>query len=138
MFVFILRLVTQFEANVAWNSAQRSANASRSSQDAGEPVRARREKLLEPPRIAGAASKGGGSSSSGSSSRAAARPRARTGPRASPPRRSDEKALTGATADKVKASALAKVPAATVERLETDADQGAAYAPHVRKSVARS
>ena len=38
----------------------------------------------------------------------------------------DEAALTGATADKVKAAALAKVPGATVVRLEKDSD-GAVY-----------
>lgn len=35
---------------------------------------------------------------------------------------SGETALTGTTADKVKAAALAKYPGATVERVETDSD----------------
>ena len=48
--------------------------------------------------------------------------------------RSDEKALTGETADKVKAAALAKVPGGTVLRVETDADHGSPYEAHVRKS----
>jgi hypothetical protein len=42
--------------------------------------------------------------------------------------------LTGDTADKVKAAALAKVPGATVERVETDADHGSPYEAHLRKS----
>jgi uncharacterized membrane protein YkoI len=48
--------------------------------------------------------------------------------------RSDEKALTGETADKVKAAALAKVPGGTVLRVETDADHGSPYEAHVRKA----
>lgn len=36
--------------------------------------------------------------------------------------RPDEKLLTGETADKVKAAALAKYPGATVQRVETDSD----------------
>lgn len=45
----------------------------------------------------------------------------------------NEVALTGDTAAKVKAAALAKVPGATVERVETDAD-GATYEAHLTKS----
>jgi uncharacterized membrane protein YkoI len=45
----------------------------------------------------------------------------------------NETALTGATAAKVKAAALAKVPGATVTRLERDAD-GAVYEAHMTKS----
>jgi hypothetical protein len=40
----------------------------------------------------------------------------------SKPQRSDETLLTGDTAAKVKAAALAKYPGATVERVETDSD----------------
>jgi hypothetical protein len=40
----------------------------------------------------------------------------------STPQRSDEKLLTGDTADKVKGAALGKYPGATVQRVETDAD----------------
>ena len=40
----------------------------------------------------------------------------------SQPQRSDEKLLTGATADKVEKAALAKYPGATVVRIETDSD----------------
>ena len=45
-----------------------------------------------------------------------------------------ETLLTGDTAAKVKAPALAKVPGATVERVETDADHGSPYEAHLRKS----
>ncbi len=48
--------------------------------------------------------------------------------------RSDETLLTGDTAAKVKAIALAKVPGATVVRVETDADGNAAYEAHLTKS----
>jgi len=48
--------------------------------------------------------------------------------------RSDETLLTGDTAAKVKAIALAKVPGATVVRVETDADDHAAYEAHLTKS----
>jgi uncharacterized membrane protein YkoI len=45
-----------------------------------------------------------------------------------------ETALTGDTAAKVKAAALAKVSGGTVLRVETDAQHGSAYEAHVRKS----
>lgn len=45
--------------------------------------------------------------------------------------RTDEKALTGDTAAKVKEAALAEVDGATVDRLETDAEGNAAYEAHV-------
>ena len=51
-----------------------------------------------------------------------------------PGQRSAEKALTGDTAEKVKAAALKKAPGATVLRVETDADHGSPYEAHVRKS----
>ncbi len=44
-----------------------------------------------------------------------------------------EKLLTGTTADKAKAAALAAVPGATIERVETDAE-GATYEAHMVKS----
>lgn len=67
-------------------------------------------------------------------------------PQGSPPARRDpslgghqangktEKLLTGDTAAKVKAAALAKVPGGTIERVETDADTGSPYEAHVRKN----
>jgi uncharacterized membrane protein YkoI len=45
-----------------------------------------------------------------------------------------EAALSGDTAAKVKAAALAKLPGGTVERVETDADHGSPYEAHVRKA----
>jgi hypothetical protein len=50
------------------------------------------------------------------------------------PQRSDETVLTGDTASKVTAAAKAKVPGATIERVETDADGHAAYEAHMIKS----
>ena len=47
---------------------------------------------------------------------------------------SGETALTGTTAAKVKAAALAKVSGGTVERVETDVDHGSPYEAHVRKA----
>jgi hypothetical protein len=47
----------------------------------------------------------------------------------SKPQRSDETLLTGDTAAKVKAAALAKYPSATIQRLETDSD--GVYEAHV-------
>ena len=71
--------------------------------------------------VADAASSGSSGSSQGSTTQSA------------PRQRSDEKVLTGDTADKVKAAALRKVPGASVLRVETDAD-GSAYEAHLRKS----
>ena len=48
--------------------------------------------------------------------------------------RGAEKALTGDTAAKVKAAALAEVDGATADRLETDAEGNAAYEAHVTKA----
>ena len=48
--------------------------------------------------------------------------------------RSDETVLTGDTASKVTAAAKAKVPGATIERVETDADGHAAYEAHMVKA----
>jgi hypothetical protein len=50
------------------------------------------------------------------------------------PQRSDETLLTGDTASKVRAAALAKEPGATVSRVETDADGHAAYEVHMVRS----
>ncbi len=48
------------------------------------------------------------------------------------PMRAGEKALTGTTAQRVRAAALKAVPGGTVYRVETDAD-GAAYEAHMTK-----
>jgi hypothetical protein len=45
-----------------------------------------------------------------------------------------EKLLSGDTASKVEAAAKAKVPGATIERVETDADTGSPYEAHMKKS----
>jgi hypothetical protein len=93
--------------------------------------------------LATAASNNSSSSSSGSSSQQAAPGSGQPGPgdRDGGPRGphvgangQQEKALTGDVADKVKAAALAKVPGATVERVETDVDHGSPYEAHVSKS----
>ena len=47
----------------------------------------------------------------------------------SKPMRSDEKLLTGTTAEKVRAAALAKYPGATIQRVETDSD--GVYEAHI-------
>ena len=49
-------------------------------------------------------------------------------------RRSDETALSGETAAKVRAAALAKAPGGTVDRVETDAEGNAAYEAHITKA----
>jgi Spy/CpxP family protein refolding chaperone len=45
-----------------------------------------------------------------------------------------ETLLTGDAASKVEAAAKAKVPGATIERVETDADTGSAYEAHMTKA----
>ena len=45
--------------------------------------------------------------------------------------RADEELLTGDTASKVRAAALARVAGGTIERVETDADGHAAYEAHM-------
>jgi hypothetical protein len=45
-----------------------------------------------------------------------------------------EKLLTGDTAAKVEAAAKAKLPGATLQRVENDADTGSAYEAHVTKA----
>ena len=49
-------------------------------------------------------------------------------------RRSDETALSGDTAAKVRAAALAKAPGGTVDRVETDGEGNAAYEAHITKA----
>ncbi|MEA2155665.1 MAG: hypothetical protein QOE11_1805 [Solirubrobacteraceae bacterium] len=45
-----------------------------------------------------------------------------------------ETLLTGDTASKVEAAAKAKLPGATIERVENDADTGSSYEAHVKKA----
>ena len=49
-------------------------------------------------------------------------------------RHQSETALTGDTASRVRAAALAKTSGGTVERVETDVDHGSPYEAHLRKS----
>lgn len=89
--------------------------------------------------VAGAATS---NNSSGSSTAAA--PQGYGAPQGAPPQgappqggmgqHKPETPLTGDTAAKVKAAALAKVPGGTIERVETDSDHGSPYEAHVRKS----
>jgi len=80
--------------------------------------------------IASAAS--GNSSSSGSS--AAATPSAPPAVQPWGRQRPDETPLTDGTATRVRNAALAKVPGATIVRVETDADGHAAYEAHLIKA----
>ena len=57
----------------------------------------------------------------------------RGGPGGAQPVRSDEKSVDSATAAKLKAAALKKVPGATVIRVETDSGD-ATYEAHLKKS----
>ena len=84
--------------------------------------------------IASAAS-GSGSSSSGSAGSAGVF--AASAPSARQPwghQRSEETLLTGDTASKVRALALAKVPGGTIVRIETDADGNSTYEAHMVKA----
>jgi hypothetical protein len=77
------------------------------------------------------------SAASGSSSGSGALPTvaAQAGrPQGWGPQRTDETLLTGETASKVRAAAVAKEPNATVSRVETDADGHAAYEVHMVRS----
>jgi hypothetical protein len=92
--------------------------------------------------IASAATGSGSSSSSGSTTPAITLPSTTTQPQTAPApgnpwggQRSDETLLTGDTASKVEAAAVAKVgDGATVVRVETDADGHAAYEVHMVKA----
>jgi hypothetical protein len=86
--------------------------------------------------LAGAASGGSGSSNDGGNNNSLpARPQfGGPGQAGLPPQRSDETLLTGDTAAKVRAAALAKVSGGTIERVETDADGNAAYEAHMTRS----
>ena len=85
--------------------------------------------------IAGAAGSGGSSSGNSSSSAQPQAPAGQPPQRAGlPPQRSDETLLTGDSAAKVRAAALAKVSGGTIDRVETDADGHAAYEAHMTRS----
>jgi hypothetical protein len=80
----------------------------------------------------GGAAIAGAASSGGSKTPPAAANGARSG--GLPPQRADEQTLTGDTASKVRALALARVSGGTIERIETDADGNAAYEAHMSKA----
>jgi uncharacterized membrane protein YkoI len=86
--------------------------------------------------IASAANDSGSSSSSSSADTAQTEASSSTPDPQSPwgGQRSDETLLTGDTASKVEAAAVAKVPNGTVVRVETDADGHAAYEVHMTKA----
>ena len=88
--------------------------------------------------IAGAASGSGGSKGNSSNRNPSAQPQApaRFLPSQAglPPQRPDETLLTGDSAAKVRAAALAKVSGGTIDRVETDADGHAAYEAHMTRS----
>ena len=86
--------------------------------------------------VASAASGSGTASSSGSSTSSSSGSSS-SAPSAQNPwggQRSDETLLTGDTRAKVLAAAEAKVPNATIVRVETDADGHAAYEVHLIKA----
>ena len=87
--------------------------------------------ILAGSQVASAASSSSNPSSGSSSTAAAAAP-ANMDP-AKVAHGPGETLLTGTTASKIRAAALAKVPGATVIRVETDS-QGAAYEAHLQKS----
>jgi hypothetical protein len=74
----------------------------------------------------------GGGAIASAASRSGSSTTPSTTTQAAPPAHPDEQALTRDTAAKVKAAALAKVPGATVLRVETDA--GGVYEAHVRQA----
>ena len=89
--------------------------------------------------VASAASGSGSSSSTSSAAGAATTLTQAAAPSTQQPwggQRSDETLLTGDTAAQVKQAALAKVPGATIVRVETDADGNALYEAHMTKSDA--
>jgi uncharacterized membrane protein YkoI len=80
-----------------------------------------------------------GNNSSGSSSNTTTAANQAPSPGRSPwlgprPQHQGEQLLTGDTAEKVRAAALAKVPGGTIQRVENDADGHAAYEAHMQRS----
>lgn len=86
--------------------------------------------------LAGAASGGSGSGNNDSGKDSLpARPHfGGPGQAGVPPQRPNETLLTGDTAAKVRAAALAKVSGGTIDRVETDADGNAAYEAHMTRT----
>jgi hypothetical protein len=84
--------------------------------------------------LAGAATGNSNSTTGGGSAAPAAPPAGKPAGRHIGANGQQEQALDAATAAKVKAAALAKVPDASFERAETDVDHGSPYEAHLRKS----
>lgn len=85
----------------------------------------------------GIATAASGNGSSSGSSAATTTPNDNDGPGSGQPwghQRSDETLLIEGTATSVRNAALAKVPGATIVRVETDADGNAPYEAHLVKS----
>jgi Peptidase propeptide and YPEB domain len=80
--------------------------------------------------VAGAVS----GNSGGSNAQSATSTAQQVPPRMQNGRRSDESALSGSTAEQVRAAALARVSGGTILRIETDADGHAAYEAHMTRS----
>ena len=87
--------------------------------------------------IANAATTGSSSTTAASSATSSAAPSPSSSPKPADPATlshgPDETLLTGTTADKVKAAALAAVPGATIIRVETDS-AGSPYEAHITKA----
>jgi uncharacterized membrane protein YkoI len=79
--------------------------------------------------LAGAASNGGSATSN-----QPAASEAQAVANGAPRQRPDETLLTGETASKVRAAALAAVSGGTIDRVETDADGHAKYEAHMTKA----
>jgi hypothetical protein len=80
-----------------------------------------------------------GNNSSGTSSNTTTAANQAPSPGRSPwlgskPQHQGEQLLSGETAAKVRAAALAKVPGGTIQRVENDADGHAAYEAHMQRS----
>jgi hypothetical protein len=84
--------------------------------------------------VAVGASSIAGAASSTSSSPSTSTTQAQAPPAGGRPQHKPETPLTGDTAAKVRAAALAKVSGGTIIRVETDTDQGSPYEAHVRKA----
>jgi uncharacterized membrane protein YkoI len=81
--------------------------------------------------LGGSAIAGAASNDNAASSAAATTPADDSQARGQHRQRADETLLTGDTASKVRAAALARVDGGTIERVETDADGNAAYEAHM-------
>jgi uncharacterized membrane protein YkoI len=95
-------------------------------------MRSIRSKLVTVAAI-GAAALGGGALANAATSTTASSSSSSSAPHAHSVNAKTEKSLSGDTASKVRAAALAKVPG-TVERVETNVDSSAPYEAHIRKS----